>query len=35
MLREFINVYRLYRHSHPRTYALKSAYRIAVQGLPF
>jgi hypothetical protein len=35
MLREFIAVYRLYRRAHPASYALKSAWRIAVQGVPF
>jgi hypothetical protein len=35
MLREFISVYRLYRKAHPAGYALKTAWRIAVQGAPF
>ena len=35
MLREFIAVYRLYRKVHPAGYALKTAWRIAVQGVPF
>ena len=30
MLRDFIAVYRLYRAHHPRRYALKTAWRIAV-----
>ncbi len=36
MCREFINVYRQYRRAgHPRSYAARIAYGIAVQGLPF
>jgi hypothetical protein len=35
MLREFINVYRLYRACHSRRYALLTAYRIALQRVPF
>lgn len=34
-LREFVCVYRLYRAHHGPRYALTSAWRIAVQGLPF
>ena len=33
--REFVNVYRLYRQCHPRRYALATAWRIAVLGVPF
>lgn len=32
---DFIGTYRLYRAHHTRRYALESAYRIAVQRLPF
>ena len=32
---EFIDVYRLYRIHHDRVYALRSAYRIAIQQIPF
>lgn len=35
MIREFCNVYRLYRACHSRRYALNSAWRIAVRGIPF
>ena len=35
MLRAFVNVYRLYRRVHSRRYALASAWRIAVRGVPF
>ena len=35
MLHEFIAVYRLYRKAHTRRYALTSAWRIAIQGIPF
>lgn len=34
-LRHFLSIYRLYRAQHPRGYALATAYRIAVQRLPF
>lgn len=34
MIREFITVYLLYRW-HSRRYALRAAWRIAVQGQPF
>lgn len=34
-LSDFFSTYRLYRRAHPRIYALKSAWRIAVTGLPF
>lgn len=34
-LRHFRAIYRLYRTQHPRSYALASAYRIAVLGYPF
>lgn len=34
-LRNFIATYRLYRAGNPRRHALVSAYRIAVQRLPF
>ena len=30
MIREFIGIYRLYRQAHPVSYALKTAWRIAV-----
>lgn len=33
--REFINVFRLYRRHHPARYALATAWRIAVRGVPF
>jgi hypothetical protein len=33
-MKEFITVYRLYRN-HGRMYALKTAWRIAIQGVPF
>jgi hypothetical protein len=32
---EFVNVYRQYRRMHPRAYALRRAWHIAVQGSPF
>jgi hypothetical protein len=32
---EFVNVFRQYRRYHGTRYALRSAWRIAVQGLPF
>lgn len=32
---EFVQVYRLYRHHHPRIYAFRLAYDIAFRGLPF
>ena len=35
MIREFINVYRLYRVCHGHWYALNTAWRIAVRRLPF
>jgi hypothetical protein len=35
MIREFINVYRLYRACHSRRYAFNTAWRIAVRQLPF
>lgn len=34
-LRDFIRVYRLYAGHHPRGYALRIAWGIAVRGLPF
>ena len=34
-MREFIAVYRLYRACHNARYALRSAWRITVRGLPF
>lgn len=34
MIREFMAVYREYRH-HGRRYALETAWRIAVRGVPF
>ena len=33
--RDFIDVFRLYWRCQPATYALKAAWRIAVQKLPF
>jgi hypothetical protein len=35
LLREFLAVYWLYRAAHGRIYATKTAWRIAVQGVPF
>jgi hypothetical protein len=36
MLREFVTVYRLYRKGgHRPAYCLRTAYRIAIQGVPF
>jgi hypothetical protein len=35
MIQEFISVYRLYAKHNTRRYALLSAWRIAVQRLPF
>ena len=35
MMHEFLTVYLLYRKAHPASYALKTAWRIAVQGEPF
>jgi hypothetical protein len=32
VIREFINVYRLYRRHHPARYALSRAWGIAVKG---
>lgn len=32
---DFIEVYRLYRRHHPRRYALRRAWGIAFQGIPF
>ena len=34
-LREFIQVYRLYRRHHPATYAARIAFGCAFRGLPF
>lgn len=34
-IREFIDVYRLYRRVHSRRYALQRAWHIAIQGSPF
>jgi hypothetical protein len=34
-IRHFIAIYRLYRAGNPRRHAFVSAYRIAVQRLPF
>ena len=34
-MREFIDVYRLYRITHSRRYALRTAWNIVVRGLPF
>lgn len=33
-LRDFVQVYRLYRH-HSTRYALRRAYEIAFRGIPF
>jgi hypothetical protein len=35
MIREFIHIYLLYRVCHGRRYALNTAWRIAVQRIPF
>jgi hypothetical protein len=35
MIRTFIATYRLYRIVHNRRYALRTAWRIAVRGIPF
>lgn len=35
MIREFFIVFRLYHKHNPPLYALKSAWRIAVQRIPF
>ena len=32
---EFINLYRLYRVKHGRSYAARTAYEIAIKGHPF
>jgi hypothetical protein len=32
---DFVEVYRLYRRHHPRPYALRRAWGIAFQSLPF
>jgi hypothetical protein len=32
---DFVRVYRLYRRVHTARYALRSAWRITVQGVPF
>ncbi len=34
-LSEFIGLYQLYRVKHSPVYALKSAWQIAIKGLPF
>ena len=34
-MREFVSVYLLYRRCHSGLYALRSAWNIAVRGLPF
>jgi hypothetical protein len=34
-LREFFELYRLYRYMHGMPYALKRAYQICFRGLPF
>lgn len=34
-LREFLQVYRLYRQAHSVSYAARIAYGIAFRGLPF
>ena len=34
-IREFVQVYRLYRIVHPRRYAARIAYGCAFKGLPF
>lgn len=33
--KEFLTVYRLYRSHHSAMYSLRTAWRIAVQGVPF
>jgi hypothetical protein len=35
VIRDFIAVYRLYRNHHPRGYALRQAWNIAVRAIPF
>lgn len=35
MIREFVQLFRQYRRYHSAAYALKSAWRIAVKGVPF
>ena len=35
MIRKLLAVYRLYRACHSRRYALATAWRIAVRGVPF
>lgn len=35
MLKEFFEVFRLYRRAHSTGYALRTAWRIAVHGVPF
>lgn len=32
---EFLDVYRLYRQHHSMIYAARTAWRIAIQGVPF
>lgn len=34
-LRDFIQLYRLYRRVHPRMYALRRAYEISFLSIPF
>ena len=34
-LREFVSVFRLYRRHHSITYAARTAWNVAVRGLPF
>jgi len=34
-MQDFVAVYRLYRRVHSRRYALQSAWRIVVRGIPF
>jgi hypothetical protein len=35
VIRRFVSIYRLYREYHPPLYALRTAWRIAVRGIPF
>ena len=35
MLREFVTVFKLYHKAHPAIYSLRTAWRIAVQRMPF
>ena len=35
IIRQFVAVYRLYAKHHPRGFALRTAYNVAIRGLPF